>query len=81
MRFGKLITFAIWASVFDGTMSNVAHINRLTSVSHLMLRNIRSVRYQLDVQTAKTLVQYPDWITAIHCFWAHLNYMSLKCSA
>lgn len=41
----------------DKHHTNRAHVNKLVSASYLTLRNIRSVKYKLDCETTKTLVQ------------------------
>lgn len=42
---------------FDEHLSNNVHVNKICSNSMMMLRNIRSIRYKLDEDTTKTLVQ------------------------
>lgn len=41
----------------DSQMKNDKHINKIVSTAYLTLRNIRAVRYKLDLDTTKILVQ------------------------
>lgn len=42
---------------FDSVMNANTHVNKTCRNCFLMLNNIRSIRYKIDQQTAKTLVQ------------------------